>query len=53
MPAMCAMAASDSGARPRFVWTITPVALMTFTSDGAHSPLQACRNRRFDLGRDI
>ena len=31
-----AVATAASGARPRFVWTMTPVALMTATSEGAY-----------------
>ena len=48
-PAMRASAASPSGARPRLVWMITPVALMTRRSDGrmrdATSARRAPRSR--------
>ena len=43
-------AARASGARPRFVWTITPVALMTRTSDGADRPRGALRAALDELG---
>ena len=46
------MAASASGARPRLVWMMTPVALMTGCSDGRNASSSRDRGGGFDAGDD-